>query len=235
MKNLNDKQIKKNKDVDTLKRAELNRQNAKLSEHSEHLVQMMYDIIRDRNIETMNHIRSVQGYTRILAEHYARLSPGSKMTSEKIDMIVRAAGMHDIGKIVMPDMILSRQGSLSESELEQIKEHTLKGSRIVKVITELESEEYSRICCNICLYHHEKYDGSGYPMGLRKDRIPIEAQLVALADMYDAMVNSKIDQEICSKEKAYYMLMNGECGELSPRMRECLEDAKADMEDYVLE
>lgn len=218
-----------------LQTAELNLQYTRLREHHEHLIEVLHDIINYRNAETVEHVRYVQAYTRILAEHYAKVFPRAKMTKNKIEMITRAASMHDVGKIAMPDSILSRPGRLSDSEMEILKEHTIKGKQIVKVMTEFESAEYSRICCNVCLYHHEKYDGSGYPGKVKKDRIPVEAQLVGLADMYDTLVNSSVNREICSKEKAYYMLMNGECGELSPRMKECLEDAKADMEAFVLE
>ena len=215
--------------------SELNKQNTRLKEHHEHLVEVLRDIINYRNAESVEHVRYVQGYTRILAEHYARVFPKSRMTPEKVNMIVRAAQMHDVGKITMPDAIISRPGRLSDTEMEMLKEHTIKGSQIMKVMTEFESEEYSRICCNVCLYHHEKHDGTGYPRGIKNSRIPVEAQLVALADMYDILVNSSTNREVCSKEKAYYMLMNGECGELSPKMKECLEAAKEDIEAFSLD
>lgn len=206
-----------------------------LRKHSEHLVNVLYDIIRCNNVESLVHIQYVQGYTRILAQSYAKIFPRARMTSKKIDMIVDAAGLHDIGKIAIPDAVLSRVGKLSDAEMELMKEHTVKGYQLVKVLTEFEPEEYRRICCNVCLYHHEKYDGTGYPNKVKKDRIPLEAQLVGLADMYDALVHSTVNHQVCSKEQAYYMLVNGQCGGLSPRIRECLEVGRDALEAYSVD
>lgn len=202
--------------------------------HHEHLIEILKDIMFYRNTESVEHVQYVQEYTRIIARQYAKLYPRSKMTAHKIDLIVQAAQMHDVGKITMPDAILTRPGQLSRSEMELLKEHTINGSRIMKVMSEFQGKDYSRICYNVCLYHHEKYDGTGYPYGLKKDKIPIEAQIVALADMYDALVNEKMNNEVYSKEKAFYMLMNGICGELSPRMKECLQEAKESLEEVCI-
>lgn len=202
--------------------------------HHEHLIEILRDIMFYRNTESVKHVQYVQEYTRIIAKQYAKLYPRSKMTAHKIDLIVQAAQMHDVGKITMPDAILTRPGQLSRSEMELLKEHTINGSRIMKVMFEFQEKDYSRICYNVCLYHHEKYDGTGYPYGLKKDKIPIEAQIVALADMYDTLVNEKMNTEVYSKEKAFYMLMNGICGELSPRMKECLQEAKESLEEVCI-
>lgn len=213
---------------------ELSRQYEKLREHHEHLIEVMHDIIEYRHTEASKHIKYVQGYTSILLHHFACLYPKSKMTEEKINMIVQATQMHDVGKITLPDSLISRQGRLSDFEMDMLKEHTTKGERIMQVMTEFEREEYQEICRNVCLYHHEKYDGRGYPFGLKKDRIPIEAQIVALADMYDALVNSPARKEIETKEEAYSMLLSGSCGVLSPKMKACLESAKEELEAYVV-
>ncbi|MDE5863297.1 MAG: HD domain-containing protein [Lachnospiraceae bacterium] len=186
-------------------------------------------------MESPVHIQYVQQYTRILAETYAKIFPRARMTAKKIDMIVDAAGLHDIGKLAISDAVLSRTGKLSEAEMEIMKEHTVKGYQIVKVLTEYEPEDYRRICCNVCLYHHEKYDGTGYPNKVKKDRIPLEAQLVGLADMYDALIHSTVNRQVCSNEQAYYMLVNGQCGRLSPRIRECLEAGRDALEAYTVD
>ncbi|MCM1158864.1 MAG: HD domain-containing protein [Bacteroidales bacterium] len=203
-----------------------------LREHYYSLVKSLEYIIRNRNIEEIEHIRYLQGYTEILAGQYAKLYPKSRMTKEKIGIIVQAARLHDVGKITMPDFVLHRPGRYSKEELELLKEHTIQGSNIIRGMFDFCGAEYRRICHNVCMYHHEKYDGSGYPFGLKKDKIPVEAQLVGLADMYDVLVNTAIEDVPFTKERAYYMLMNGECGELSPRMKECLEAAKEQLEGY---
>lgn len=192
-------------------------------------------MLRFSDIESPQHILYVQGYTRILAEQYARLFPKSRMTVRKIDKIVRAAALHDIGKLAVPDWILLKDGRLSEGELELLKEHTTKGCEIVHVMGVTEDEEYNRICHNIVLYHHEKYDGTGYPYGLKKDKIPAEAQMVALADMYDVLIHGKGERQRFTKEEAYQMLWRGEFGEISPRLKECMENAKEDLEAFVAE
>lgn len=213
---------------------QIDEQNDNRKKHHAHLIEILHTIMSYRNTESMRHIKYVQGYTRILANQYAKLYPRSRMTGKKIDIIVQAAEMHDIGKIAMPDHVIQRSGRLSKAELGLLQEHTIRGSKIMKVMFAFQGTDYSRICYNVCLYHHEKYDGSGYPYGIGKDRIPMEAQLVALADMYDVLINESMNGQSFSKERVYYMLMNGECGELSPRIKECLQNAKEDMEEFHL-
>lgn len=206
----------------------------KLKEHHNHLLNILRDIITNRNVESIKHIQYVQGYTRILANQYASLYPRSKMTKEKIEMIVQAAQMHDVGKITLPDSVTNRPGRLSQFEMELLKEHTIKGSEIMKVMSEMHEDDYSRICYNVCRYHHEKYDGTGYPEGMKRERIPVEAQIVGLADMYDALVNVTVNKEAFTPQEAFYKLMKGECGELSPRMKECLENARKSLEEFSI-
>lgn len=190
--------------------------------------------IRFSDIEPEQHIRYVQGYTRILAMQYAVLYPKSRMSDEKIEKIVQAARLHDVGKLAVPEWILLKVGRLSEEEMNILKGHTIKGSEMLSVIGTAGDEEYNRICHNICLYHHERYDGTGYPYGLKKDKIPMEAQFVALADMYDILIHGTTGRQVFTKEEAYRMLIKDEFGELSPRMKECFTCAKEEMEAYMV-
>lgn len=205
-----------------------------LKEHHEHLINILRDIITNRNVESVQHIQCVQGYTRILANQYAELYPDAGMTEEKIEMIVQAAQMHDVGKITVPDSVTGRPGRLSPYEMELLKEHTVKGSEIMKVMSEIAEDDYSRICYNVCRYHHEKYDGSGYPEGIKGDDIPIEAQIVGLADMYDVLVNATVNKEAFTPNEAFYKLIKGDCGEISSEMKECLEAARDSLETFTL-
>ncbi len=191
--------------------------------------------LRFSDIESEQHILYVQGYTKILAEHYARLYPKARMTIRKINKIATAAKLHDIGKLAVPEWILCKAGRMSQYELEILKTHTVKGCEMRHLLGMSEDEEYNRICHNVILYHHEKYDGSGYPYGLKKDKIPKEAQIVGLADMYEVLIHGNGERKRFTKEEAYHMLMKGEFGELSPRMKECFTDAKEDMEAFVVE
>lgn len=198
--------------------------------HYDQLIQCLKDMIVYRNIDSIQHIEYVQKYTRILATEYAKLYPRSRMTEPKINIIVEAAGLHDIGKLALPDTVIGKKEKRSKSENILMQQHTVRGSEMIGRLFEFRGEQFCRICRNVCLYHHEKYDGTGYPDKLRKDRIPIEAQLVGLADMYDTLLHNDQNNVFFTKEKAYYMLMKGECGMLSPRMKECFESAKTKME-----
>lgn len=205
---------------------ELSEQYERLKEHHSHLLDVLHDVVEYRNMESTQHLDYVQGYTRILANHYAVLYPRSRLTPKKIDYIVNAAKWHDIGKIALPDSVLSRKGHLSKWELKIVQEHTVKGGDLIRVMTELEDPEFQRICYNVCMYHHEKFDRSGYPGELRKDRVPLEAQLVGLADMYEVLEHSY------GYEEPYQVLMEGSCGALFPKMKECLVDAKSELEAF---
>lgn len=204
-------------------------------EYYRSLVEVLSDILTNRNIETLEHMQYVQGYTWILINQYAKLYPEKGITRYTMEMIMEAALIHDVGKIMLPDYLLNHSGNMMNIDMAALMEHTAEGSKIAKKMFSFLGESYCETCCNICLYHHEKYDGSGYPKGLKGDEIPLEAQIVALADIYDVLVNADVHKEVITKEKAYYMLMNGRCGELSPEMKECLENAKEMLETFSLE
>lgn len=193
------------------------------------------NMLRFADFEPEEHILYVQGYTRILAEHYAKLFPKARMTISKINKIVRATRLHDIGKLAVPESVLLKEGRLSEGEFEMLKAHTLRGCELIHLLGQTDDEEYNRICHNIVLYHHEKHDGTGYPYGLKKDKIPKEAQIVGLADMYDVLIHGKDKRQKFTKEEAYQMLIRDEFGEISPRLKEAFQDAKTDLEAFVIE
>ncbi len=191
-------------------------------------------ILRFSDIESKEHLMYVEEYTRILATCYAKQYPKARMTQKKIEYIVKASRYHDIGKIAIPDWILLKDGRLSVGEMEILRTHTIKGCEMFHVMGMTEDEDYNRICHNVILYHHEKYDGTGYPYGLRKDKIPKEAQLVGLADMYAVLVHGIGERKKFTKEEAFSMLLQDEFGEISPRLKECLTIAKEEMENYVV-
>ena len=144
--------------------------------------------------------------------------PEYGLTTEKIDIISQAAAMHDIGKITVPDGILLKPGRLTKEEFEVMKEHTSKGSEMIASFVHLDDEEYFSYCYDICRHHHERYDGRGYPDGLKGDEINIAAQIVSIADVFDALVAERVYKKAFDKETAYNMILNGECGCFSPRL-----------------
>lgn len=194
-------------------------------EHFLHIMDFLMGLLEAHG-DTPRHIRYVQGYTEILAEEYGRLHPRAGMTKQRLRWIVQAAGLHDIGKLAVPVNLSFPDICLSEAERNVIKEHTVRGSEMIPLLFDFMGKDFCRICRNICLYHHERYDGSGFPKGYKREHIPMEAQIVAVADMYDVLLHASHGRTAYTREKAYYMLMNGKCGTLSPVMQECLENAK---------
>lgn len=183
-----------------------------------------------RNQESGEHIQRIKGYTKILAEQIMEECPEYELTQEQIHTIVLASSLHDIGKIAITDMILLKPGKLSEKEFEYMKSHTICGCEILENIKDAWSKEYGRVSMDICRYHHERYDGNGYPDGLKGDEIPISAQIVSLADVYDALVHERVYKAAIPKNQAYEMILNGECGVFSPQMLKCFTDCRGKME-----
>lgn len=154
-------------------------------------------------------------------------------TNEKIAVIVAASPLHDIGKIAIKDSVLLKPGRLTDEEFEYMKTHTTKGCEILTQIAGTWSEEYEKISYEICRHHHERYDGKGYPDGLAGEDIPISAQLVSIADVYDALVSDRVYKKAIEKGKAYQMILDGECGTFSPRLIECFKESRQEFEELV--
>ena len=183
-----------------------------------------------RNLESGEHIQRVKIYTGILAEELIKEDPSCGLTPEKISLIVSASSLHDIGKIAIPDTILLKPGKLTEEEYEYVKSHTISGCEILENIKDIWNKEYAQISMEICRYHHERYDGNGYPDGLKGDEIPIHAQIVSVADVYDALVNERVYKSAVPKDRAFRMIINGECGIFSPILLTCLTNCREQME-----
>lgn len=193
-------------------------------------IDYMTDMLVLCKADTREHIWYVSQYTGILADTYARLYPRSRMTATKRYNIVQASKIRDIGKLAIPDILLDKAGEMSPAEMSYYQKHTIKGSRMILALSGKVGSEYEKVCYNVCLYHHENYDGSGYPYGLKGQKIPVEALLVGLADIYDALVNYKGRREKYTREEALFLILDGKCGELSPKLRECLLEARDEIE-----
>lgn len=181
---------------------------------------MLGTIVEYRNLESGEHIKRVKNYTRILAECAMKEYPEYGLTQEKIEMMVSASSLHDIGKITIPDHILLKPGRLTKEEFELMKSHTLRGCEILDEIKLGWDPEMKQVIYGICRHHHERYDGKGYPDGLAGEDIPIAAQCVSIADVYDALVNERCYKDAFSPDEAYRMITNNECGVFSPKLME---------------
>lgn len=202
----------------------------KLKQSRSNVIDILGSVVEYRNLESGQHIQRVKAYTKILAQRLMNDFPECGLTAEKVEIIVSASALHDIGKIAIPDEILMKPGRLTAEEFEYMKAHTTKGAQIINSIENVWDEEYGKYSYEICRYHHERYDGRGYPDRLKGDKIPLSAQIVAVADVYDALVNERVYKSAYSKEQAFQMIMTGECGVFSPRVLDCFWKSRREIE-----
>ena len=157
-----------------------------------------------------------------------KIYPKYNITKEQAALIVNASALHDIGKIAIPDSILLKPGRLNEEEFAEMKKHTIYGCELLEKFKQ-EDNEFYQYCYDICRYHHERYDGNGYPDQLKGDEIPIWAQIVSVVDVYDALVSKRVYKDPFAVEEAARMIIDGECGIFSPEMLDCFRLAKEEL------
>lgn len=196
----------------------LRTQAQELRKNNENIIGILGAVVESRDLESGEHIQRVKGYTQLLAKQLMEDCPEYGLTEKDISLIVEASALHDIGKIAIPDNILLKPGKLTLEEYETMKTHTIRGCEVLSKIESAWDDVYSKYSYEICRHHHERYDGKGYPDGLKGDEIPVSAQCVSIADVYDALVNVRCYKEAYTHEKAYSMIMNGECGTFSPKL-----------------
>jgi len=185
------------------------------------MVDTLSTIIEYRSTESGNHVFRIRRFTQILLQEVARCCPEYELDESSIDRISTASALHDIGKISIPDVILNKPGPLTPEEFEVMKTHTTVGGQLTEQIGNIGDPMYLRYIYNICLYHHERWDGRGYPKGLKENEIPICAQVVGLVDAYDALTTPRVYKPAFSHEKAVNTILNGECGAFSPKLLAC--------------
>ncbi|MBO5278112.1 MAG: response regulator [Lachnospiraceae bacterium] len=199
----------------------------KLRNSNEFLVNALSSVVEFRSLESGEHIRRVKFFTRIMLKYLIKYFPEYQLTDEDAELIIRASSLHDLGKIAIPDAILLKPGKLTPAEYEIMKQHSVYGSELLERFKQDDNQFY-RYCYEICRHHHERYDGKGYPDGLKGEEIPISAQVVSLVDVYDALVSKRVYKEPYTNELAVQMIKNGECGVFSPKIMECFDLAKED-------
>ncbi|MBO5667119.1 MAG: diguanylate cyclase, partial [Firmicutes bacterium] len=203
-------------------------QNETIRNANQIMLDTMSAIIEHRNTESGNHVLRIRQFTKILLSEVARTCPEYELTEDVIDMISSASSLHDIGKISIPDAVLNKPGKLTEEEYEIMKNHSVIGSQLVSQMEGASDELFLRYAYNISLYHHERWDGRGYPEGLKGDDIPICAQVVGLADAFDALTTNRVYKPAYGYQKAINMILNGECGAFSQKLLECFKRVRGD-------
>lgn len=213
-----------------LHRWHLERMVQEQSQTIRHTYQTMVDamsaIIEHRSSESGNHVLRLRGLTRILLQEVERCCPEYELNEQLVDTISAAASLHDIGKIAIPDAILNKPGPLSREEFEVMKTHTTVGAEMISQLEGLGDLLDLRYAYNISLYHHERWDGRGYPKGLREDEIPICAQVAGITDAFDALTTPRVYKPAYPYETAVNMILNGECGAFSPKLLECFKHVR---------
>ena len=213
----------------------LKKQEEKLKNSNEKVIDTIATIVEFRSMESSYHLKRIKGFVRILALTAMNNYPELGLTPHLVDVITQASAMHDIGKISVPDSILLKPGKLTNEEFELMKSHTTRGSEIIELLKDVQDKEYYEMSLDICRHHHERYDGRGYPDGLKGDENSIGAQLTALADVYDALVSDRVYKAAFPMDKAYEMIKDGECGVFNEKLLACFEFARPDMEKLVLD
>lgn len=214
---------------------ELKEQQKKINTINNDMLDTLSMVIEYRDVESGRHIHRIRKFTEVLLRILAEKYPKYNLTEDKIELITSASSMHDIGKIAIPDSILLSPKRLSYDEFRIMKQHTIKGCEILDQLNAVEKNDYYRYCYDICRYHHEKWDGTGYPEGLVGDQIPIWAQVVSLADCYDALTSERPYKSSYSHEQAVEMIRTGACGAFSDEMLDCFSYALPKFKELAIE
>ena len=190
------------------------------------MIDVLSQIVGFKNGESGPHVLHINSLTKMLLEKLITKTNKYNLTWQECSLIETASTLHDIGKIGIDDKILNKPGKLTPEEVEIIKTHTVLGESILKDLDEYQNEPLVKTAEAICRWHHERYDGAGYPDGLKGDEIPISAQVVSVADVYDALVSPRVYKKPIPCDKAVQMILNGECGAFNPILLECLDQIK---------
>ena len=193
----------------------------RLNSMNRSMVETLASVIEFRSCESGEHVKRISYITNVLMTAISEMYPEYYHSKIEIDQIALAAVLHDVGKISIPDLILNKPAKLTKPEFEIMKKHTVKGCEILSSIPpEMMDKDVFRLSYDICRHHHERWDGGGYPDGLKGDEISIQAQVVAIADVYDALTSPRVYKAAYGHEKAMEMILNGECGAFNPKVIE---------------
>ena len=197
-------------------------QIAEKEENNTLMVSILSNVVEIRNHESGDHIRNIRRITELLLHQLVQKTKAYHLSEEDIALIMTASSLHDIGKITIPEEILNKPGKLTKEECEIMKTHSTAGAQILEQMKYGQDKPLYRYALEICRWHHERWDGHGYPDGLMGEEIPISAQIVAIADVYDALTSERCYKKAYDHTTAINMILNGECGAFNPLLLECL-------------
>ena len=198
------------------------------------MIRILSQIVEFRNGESGSHVLNIEKLTEMLMKQLLRKTDKYQIDPQMQELIPTASALHDIGKIGIEEKILNKPGKLTPEEFEIMKKHSVIGESILTSTAANLNEPLIKVASQICRWHHERYDGRGYPDGLKGDEIPISAQIVSLADVYDALTSERVYKKAFSHEKTMEMIQAGQCGVFNPILIECLVDIQEDVKRELL-
>lgn len=193
------------------------------------MIGILSQVVKKRNGESRDHVQRVAQLTSMLLAGLAQKTDRYPLTREMRRTIATAAALHDIGKMEICEDLLHKEGPLTEAERRTLQSHTLLGAQMLEEQPECRDDAFARTAYNICRWHHERYDGGGYPDGLQGEQIPIEAQVVGLADVYERLVSRPVDGHARTHSEVVQMICTGVCGAFNPLLLDCLQDMEAEI------
>lgn len=193
------------------------------------MIGILSQVVEKRNGESRDHVQRVAQLTSMLLAGLAQKTDRYPLTREMRRTIATAAALHDIGKMEIREDLLHKEGPLTEAERRTLQSHTLLGAQMLEEQPECRDDAFARTAYNICRWHHERYDGGGYPDGLQGEQIPIEAQVVGLADVYERLVSRPVDGRARTHSEVVQMICTGVCGAFNPLLLDCLQDMESEI------
>lgn len=199
------------------------------------LIDIFGELVEFRNGSGGNHVKNIGKITELLLEKLITKTQSYGLHGREIFLIRTASALHDVGKLAVKEEIVNKPAKLTEEEYEEIKKHTVYGAKIIESVGnsrgDYRKKSLLRYAYEICRWHHERYDGKGYPDGLKGDEIPISAQVVGIGDVYDALVSERVYKKAFPHEKAIEMIVGGECGAFNPILIECLNEVSDELKN----
>lgn len=217
------------------KTGDLRRHNEKMLELQNNIIIAMANLIESRDGDTGEHVKRTSRYVTMLAEAAQKkgLYP-EILTDSYVELLTKAAPMHDIGKISVPDSILQKPGKLTPEEFERIKSHAPEGGRIIREVMDgIEEKEYVDIAATVAEGHHEKWDGGGYPSGLRGNEIPLSARIMAIADVFDALISKRCYKEAMPLDEAFGIISDSAGSHFDPELARIFISLRPEIEEYL--
>ena len=216
---------------------DVEKKTQQLSDMQERMIYSFATLVESRDVVTGEHVRRTSAYVTILAKELRRRGKfAATITNKYLDYLRLAAPLHDIGKMTVPDSVLKKPGKLSPEEFEIMKNHTIQGGRILDdTLKGIEGESYFDVAKEVAVYHHEKWNGTGYPYGINGDKIPLSARIMAVADFFDALTSSRPYKKAYSVDKAYSIIQDESGKTFDPQIVECFMTVRPEVEKVIIE